>query len=117
MTQYNTLNVKLVRNLINQDQQQQKTTEATLKFSSNMIGDSNDDTNFPHELLLTDRQISKLRKTFANNSSANTKLSKNHLSKRVQSGEFSGRFLEPLLKSRLSLMKNIFKSLQSKISQ
>ena len=33
MTQYNTLNVKLVRNLINQNQQQQKTTEATLKFS------------------------------------------------------------------------------------
>ena len=38
-----------------------------------MIGDSNDEINFPH-ILLTDRQVSRLRKAFANNSSAYTKL-------------------------------------------
>ena len=37
-------------------------TELTLKLSSNNIGDSNDETNFPNELLPTDRQVSKLRK-------------------------------------------------------
>ena len=34
-----------------------------------MIGDSNDEANFPHELLLTDRQIYSIRKAFSNNSS------------------------------------------------
>ena len=28
-------------------------TQVTLKLSSNVVGDSNDDTNFPHKLLLT----------------------------------------------------------------
>ena len=46
-----------------------------------MIGDSNDKTNFPYELLLTDRQVSRLGKAFANNSSANKKLSKVQLPK------------------------------------
>ena len=39
-----------------------------------MIG--NNETNFPHEFLLTDRQVSGLRKSFSNNSSADIKLSK-----------------------------------------
>ena len=39
-----------------------------------MIGDSYDQTNFQHKLLLTDRQFYKLRKAFANSSSANIKL-------------------------------------------
>ena len=46
-----------------------------------MIGDSNDETNFLHKLLLTDRQASKLCIVFANNSSANIKLSKMQLLK------------------------------------
>ena len=45
-----------------------------------MIGNSDDETNFPHKLLLTNRQVANLRKTFANNSSANIKLSKTHFS-------------------------------------
>ena len=51
-------------------------TEVTLKLPSNMIGGSNDETNFPHKLLLTDRQVSMLRKVFVNNSSGNINLSK-----------------------------------------
>ena len=37
-------------------------TELTLKLSSNNIGDSNDETNFPNKLLPTDRQVSKFHK-------------------------------------------------------
>ena len=55
-------------------------TEVTLETSSNAIGDSNDENNFPHQLL-TNRKVSKLQKTFANNSSANIKLSKTQLHK------------------------------------
>ena len=33
-------------------------TEVTLKVSSNVVGDSNDENNFPHKLLLTDTQAS-----------------------------------------------------------
>ena len=36
-----------------------------------MIDDSNDETNFPYKLLLSDRKVSRLHKAFANNSSAN----------------------------------------------
>ena len=39
-------------------------TEVTLDLSSNMVGDSNDETNFPHKLLLTDRKVSRLCKSF-----------------------------------------------------
>ena len=51
-------------------------TEVTLKLSSNVIGSSNDETNFSHKLLLTDAQVSKIRKAFANGLSANIKFSK-----------------------------------------
>ena len=50
-------------------------TEVTLKISLNVIGDSNDKKNFPHKLLLTNKQVSKLRKSLANKSSANMKMS------------------------------------------
>ena len=48
-------------------------TEATLKISSNVVRDSNDENNFPHKLLLTSPQVSKLRIAFANNYSVNIK--------------------------------------------
>ena len=68
-----------------------KETGATLKLSSNTVGNSNDETaNFPHELLLTDRQVANLCKAFANNSSANIKLSKTQLFEIVQSEIFLG---------------------------
>ena len=49
-------------------------TEVTLKLSSNIVGDYNDENNFPHKLLLTNTRVSKLRKAFANGSSAKIKL-------------------------------------------
>ena len=51
-----------------------------------MIGSSNDETDFPHKLLLANTQVLKIRKAFANGSSANTKFSKTPLSKIVQLG-------------------------------
>ena len=68
-------------------------------MSLNVVGDSNDENDFPHKLLLTNTQVSKLCKVFANGSSANIKLSKTQLHKTGQSGGFVGRLLEPLLKN------------------
>ena len=59
-----------------------------MKVSSNDFGDSNDEYNFLHKFLLTDTQVSKLRKAFANNSSANRKSSKAKFHKTGQSGGF-----------------------------
>ena len=56
-------------------------TEVTLKLSSNVVSDSNDENNFPRKLLLIDTQDSILCKAFANNPSANIKLSKTQLHK------------------------------------
>ena len=53
-----------------------------------MIGSSNDKTNFPQKLLLTNTEVAKNHKAFANGSSANIKLSKTQLSKMIQSGRF-----------------------------
>ena len=84
-------------------------------MSPNMIGDSNDETNFPHELLLTDRQVSSICKAFSNNSSANIKFSKTQLSKMIQSGGFLGKLLGPLLKTGLPLMKNVITPLAKSV--
>ena len=75
-----------------------------------MIGDSDDETNFPHELLLTGRQVSSIRKAFSNNSSVDIKFSKTQLSKMIQSGGFLGKLLGSLLKTELSLIKNVITS-------
>ena len=48
-------------------------TIVTLKLSSNIVGDSNENNNFSHRLLLTN---TKFRKAFANHSSGHIKLSK-----------------------------------------
>ena len=84
MTQYNTLNVKLSNLQLNKSKSEIKhETEVTLNLSSNLIGNSNNETYFPHKLLLTDTQDSKTCKAFRNGSSANVKVSKTQLSKIV----------------------------------
>ena len=83
--------------------------------SSNVVGDSNDENNFPHKLILTNTQVSKLRIAFTNNSSANMKLSKLQLGKIGQSGGFLGRISEPLLKIGLHLIGNILKQLAKRV--
>ena len=67
MTQYNSLNVKLSNSQLNKLKSAIKNeTEAVLRLSSNMIG--NNETNFSHKLLLTDRQVSNIGKALASHS-------------------------------------------------
>ena len=80
-----------------------------------MIGNSDDNTNFPHELLLINRQVANLRKAFANHTSADIKLSKSQLSKMIQSGGFLGRLLGPLLRTELPLMQSVIKPLAKSV--
>ena len=110
MTQYKSLNVKLWNSQLNKFKSPIKNeNEVVLRLSSNMIGDN--ETNWPHKLLLNNRQVSNLRKVFANHLSADIKLSKTQLSNMIQSGGFLGRLLGPLLKTGLPLIKNVIKSL------
>ena len=85
-------------------------TEVT---SSNTVSDSNDENNFTHKLLLTNTQVSKLCKAFANGSSANIKLSKTQLHKIGQLGGFFGKLLGP---TGFPLIKNAFKPLAKSVS-
>ena len=108
MTQYNNLNVKLSNSQLSKLKSAIKNeNDVVLRLSSNIVGNSNDNTNFPHELLLTNRQVQNIRKAFANHLSTDIKLSKTQLSKMMQSGRFLGRILGPLLKSGLPLMKSV----------
>ena len=112
MTQYNRLNVKLSNSQLNKLKSAIKNKiEVVLRLSPNMIGESNDEANFPRELLLTDRQVSATRKAFSNNSLADIKFSKTLLFKMIQSGGFLGKLLGSLLKSGLPLIKNVIKPL------
>ena len=67
MTQCNSLNVKLSNSQLDKLKSAIKNgTDVILKLSSNMIGNSDDEGNFPHKLLLTNRQVANLCKVFAN---------------------------------------------------
>ena len=76
-----------------------------------MVSNSNDHTNFPHELLLTNRQVANIRKAFANHSSIDIKLSKTQLLKMIQPGGFLGSLLGKLagllMKVAVPLAKNV----------
>ena len=108
MAQYNRLNVNLSNLQFNKLKSAiTNETDVVIRLSPNMIADSNDETNFPHELLLTDRQVSGIRKAFSNNSSVDIKFSKTQLSKIIQSVGFLGKLFGPLLKTGLPLIKNV----------
>ena len=114
MTQYNSLNVTLSNSQLSKLRSAVKNeAEVVLRLSSNMIGDN--ETNFPHKLLLTNRQVANLRKAFADKSSTDIKLSKTQISKMIQSGGFLGRLLGPLLKTGSPLMKNVIKPLTKSV--
>ena len=104
MAQYNSLNIKLSHSQLNKFKSAIKNeTAVVLRLSSNMIEDN--ETSFPIKLLLTKREVSNLRKAFANHLSTDIKISKIQLSKMIQSGGFLGRLLGPLLKTGLPLIK------------
>ena len=110
MTQYNRVNVKLSTSQLNKLKFAIKNeNDVVIRLSLNMIGDSNDKGNFPHELLFA--EVSSIRKAFANNSLVDIKFSKAQLSKMIQSGGFLDKLLGPLLKTGLPLIKNVITSL------
>ena len=116
MTQYNRVNVKLSTSQLNKLKSAIKNeNDVVIRLSPNMIGDSNDQTNFPHELLLTDRQVSSICKAFSNNSSVDVKFSKTQLSKMIQSQRFLGRLPGPLLKTGIPLIKNVITPLAKRV--
>ena len=92
MTQYNSLNVKLSNSQLNKLKSAIKNeTDVALSLSSNMVGNSDGEANFPHKLLLTNRQVANLRKAFANYLSSDIKLSRTQLSKIIQLEKFLSR--------------------------
>ena len=77
MTKYNTLSIKSSNSQLNKFKSRIKNgTELTLNISSNVIGNFNDEYNFTHKVILTNKQVWRLRKAFENNSPANIKLLK-----------------------------------------
>ena len=74
-----------------------------------MIG--NDEIKFPAKLLLINKQVSKIHKTFANGLTVNIKLSKPQLSITVLLGGFLGKLLRPVIKPGLSLIGSVRKPL------
>ena len=116
MTQYNSLNANISNSQLNKLKSSIKNeTDVVLRISSSMVGNSNDNANFPHELLLTNRQVANIRKAFANHSSTDIKLSKTQLSKMIQSGGFLGKLLGRLLKTGLPLLKIVIKPLAKSV--
>ena len=89
--------------MINQNQQQKKATEVTLRLSSDMIGNANDET------------LSSLCKVCENNSSYHIKLWKAQISKLIQSSRFLGKLPGPSMKTGLPLMKNVLTLLRKSI--
>ena len=116
MIQYNSLNVKLSNSQLNKLKSSiTNETDVVLRISSNMVVNTNDNTNFAHELLLTNRQVANIHKFFAKNISTDIKLSKTQLSKMIQSGGFLGKLLGPLLETGLPLMKSVIKPLAKSV--
>ena len=86
MTQYNSVNVNSSDSHIKISNKSE--TGLTLRISSSMIRNPNDESNFQHNLLLNNRQAANICKTFTNNSSFNIKLSKTQRSKITQRVNF-----------------------------
>ena len=116
MTQNNSLNVKLPHSQLNKLKSAIKNeTNVVLRLSSNIIGNSDDETNFPHKLLLNNRKDANLGKAFANHTSTDIKLSKTQLSKMIQFRRFPGILLDPLFKTSLPLMRNVIHPLAKSV--
>ena len=112
MTQFDSLNVKLSNSQLNNLKSAiENKAEAFWRLSSNMIGNSNDESNYINKLSLTNRQVADLLRAVGNNSSTDVMLSQTQSSRMIQSGGFLGRLLGSLLKTGLPLMKNVMKPL------
>ena len=97
MTQYNSLRATLSNLQLSKLKSAIKNeSEVIFRLSSNMIGNFDGETNFLHKLLSTNRQAINLREAFGNNLSANIKLSKTQISKKIYNqADFLVEFLVP----------------------
>ena len=86
-----------------------------MKLSSNVVGDTDDENNFLHDLILTNTQLSRLPKAFAYGSSTNIKVPKTQSHKIGQTGGIFGWLFGTLLKTGLPLMKNVLKPLAKSV--
>ena len=108
------MNVKLSNSQLNKLKSAIKNgTDVVLRLSSNMVGNSDDEANFPHKLLLTNGVTLSLRKAFNNHTSIDIKLSKTQLTK-IQKGGFL-KCLMSLLRSGLPLFKSVVKPLGMRV--
>ena len=107
MAEYNTVNAKLSNSQLSELKSAVKNKQGTtLRMNARMFNE----TNLPHELLLTTRQTTKLRNAIENSMSTDIKLSKVQISKIIQSGGFL-EIIQSLLKTGLPLSKSVIKPL------
>ena len=108
MVEYNTINAALSDSQLNKLKCAVKNNEGrTLRMSARILSAN----NLPHELLLTTRQTTKLRNAIENNTATDIKLSTAQIYNIIKSVGFLGKYLGPLLKSGLSLLKSVVKPL------
>ena len=108
MVEYNTVNAKISESQVNKLKGAVRNKQGTILRMNAKIFNGN---NLPHQLILTQRQITKLRNNIENNLQTDIKLSKAQILKIIQSGGFLGTLLDPLLKTGLPLLKSVIKPL------
>ena len=106
MVEYTKVNVRLSNSQLKKLKDAVKNNMGTTLRISLKIFNSN---NLPHELILTTRQKTKVRNAFNYNTATDIKLSKAQIDKMIQPGVFLGTLLGLLLKTGLSLIKNLIK--------
>ena len=108
MVEYSKANVKLSDTQLRKLKTAVKNKTGTALRISLEVLNGND---LPHELLLQTRQKAKLSNAFNNNMSIDLKLSKDQISKIIQSGRFLGSLLSklagPLMIIAIPLTKNV----------
>ena len=113
MFQYATLNVKLFNLKFSKLKSGIiKGTWVTLNFSSNTIDKSNGEANFMHKLLLTNTQVWRILKGFANVSSTSIKFSRTQLSKMIYFRGFLG-FMDKMFGPEMSIALEVWGSVGS----
>ena len=113
MVEYSKVNVKLSDTQLKKLKTAVKNkTGTTLRINLKMFNGN----DLPHELLLTTRQKTKLKNALDNNISTYLKLSKDQISKVIQSGGFLGSVLSklagPLMKVAIPLAKTVLAPLR-----
>ena len=106
MVEYITVNAKLSNSQLNKLKSTVKNKQVTTLRRDTRMFNGN---NIPHELFLTQKQITKLRNNVKKNLQTDIKLSK--AQKIIQSGRVLDKLLSPLLKTALPLLKSVIKPL------